>query len=285
MISALQSSGILHGSPSPTPSAASVRSPQRRPMRLELARRLISRASPEPRALRALEYLLVELFSQTSSGGRYRVLLPEEQVDQLITWLLQDAAAPGPAPEVKEYLALMEETLRQPNLEHLVNARLLERIREVKYNLGMGYFSRSAFKAAVQSLILLERVIGEPGFASLEALSGEGLLRLPIEPRVTPVMQRTPRRLAQAGATSGVVVTSGLVLPPRAEPSGINGQPLTARDRSVIVLPPPPSAWPGVETPASAVARSGADVSHQVGPAPFVKPASSGLVLPPISRA
>lgn len=285
MISALQSSGILHGSPSPTPSASSVRSPQRRSLRLELARRLISKGSPEPRALRALEYLLVELFSQTHHGGRYRVLLPEEQVDQLITWLLQDAAAPGPAPEVKEYLALMEETLRQPNLEQLVNARLLERIRQVKYNLGMGYFSRGAFKAAVQSLILLERVIGEPGFAPLDALSGEGLLRLPIEARVTPVMQRAPRRLPQGGGKSGVVVTSGLVLPPRAEPTAAGGQPSTARERSVIVLPPPTSVWPGAETAGPAVASSGEGPSHPLGPAPFVKPASSGLVLPPISRA
>lgn len=277
MISALQPPGTFPGSSFPSPAAGQARSAQRRSLRLELARRIVLRGTAEPRALRALEYLLVELFSQTGREGRYRVLLPEEQVDQLITWLLQDASVAGPASEIKEYLALMEETLRQPDLEQLVSARLLERIRQVKYTLGPGYFSRGAFKAAVQSLILLERVIAEPGFAPLVAYSGEGLLRLPVEPRVAPVMQREPRRVRriEADLRSGVLVSTGLVLPPNMEASSAAS---SKGERSVIVLPPPPGVRPTLAELMTPSPPKG-------GEALFPTPPSSGLVLPPIPRA
>lgn len=176
----------------------------RLPFRVALLKTLMLTPNPSGRVLRGVEHLLLGLCTTADPSHRFRCLLPEEKVDALLTELLEHIPAASPAHESKEYLNLMEEALRLTSMESLLAARVLERTRAVKYKLGHNYFSRGALKAALQCLVLIERVVGEPGFAPIVGGAAHAPLRLPIEP-VELTLRRTsaPVPGGGQGATAG----------------------------------------------------------------------------------
>lgn len=222
----------------------------RLPFRVALLKTLMLTPNPSGRVLRGVEHLLLGLCTTPDPSHRFRCLLPEEKVDALLTELLEHIPAASPAQESKEYLNLMEEALRLTSMESLLTARVLERTRAVKYKLGHNYFSRGALKAALQCLVLIERVVGEPGFAPIVGGAAHAPLRLPIEP-VDLTRRRTSVPVSGGPVSGGPVAGGGQgattggprMAPstPATAPIPLMPGPLRVTSPGVASLPPAPS--------------------------------------------
>jgi len=150
---------------------------------VRLVRSLAKVQPATARHLRALEFLLVRLYTRPGPGPR--VLRSAVELEGLVAMLRLPELSSSGANAVQRYLEVADSALAQPNLQAFLAGGLLERARSIKYTPGVKYLEVGVIRSAIECLLILERVAIEPGFSDhpeLELSDWPGH-RLPIEPR------------------------------------------------------------------------------------------------------